>query len=319
MVYGLGARCYHIFHDLRKPYRPPVPVISVGNLTVGGTGKTPTVIALTQLVWKLRPEWGELNRVAILTRGYGRRSRELVVVSAGSAWEECGDEPILIKRSLPDAAVVVHPDRVKSARYAVEQLGARCLILDDGFQHRRLARDLDLVLMDGDHPVGNGRMIPAGPLREPAANVRRASLIIGVGDTFEAARKLATSVGKPFASVAPVMTLPQMLLDGRKHKVTALTSIARPQRFINYLINNRIEIISIAVYPDHHRFKVSDLSSTAAKAHAAGAEAILTTEKDLVRIPHWTSPIPLLAVKMYMHIRDEVLLSEFLVNTALKT
>jgi tetraacyldisaccharide 4'-kinase len=318
-LYGFGAKWYHARYDNIKPYRPPVPVISVGNLAVGGTGKTPTVIALAQLVWKIRPELREPNRLAVLSRGYGRESRKLVVVKEDSVWEEAGDEPLLIKRALPQAAVVVHADRVTGARFAVEKLGARLLLLDDGFQHRRLARDLDIVLVDGEAPLGNGHLLPAGPLREPPASLSRASLILGVGENHGTAEELARSIHKPFASAAPQVRLPQALTDGSTTRVLALASIARPSRFSNSLQNKYLNVVGERFFPDHHRYTKADLDAVVASAKASGAEAVVTTEKDRVRIPAWPHPIPLLVTRLEMRFVSEAEIEDSLIPVISKT
>jgi tetraacyldisaccharide 4'-kinase len=261
----------------------------------------------------------EPNRVAVLSRGYGRESRKLVVVKEDSGWEEAGDEPILIKRALSQAAVVVHADRVKGARYAVEKLGARLLLLDDGFQHRRLARDLNIVLVDGEAPLGNGYLLPAGPLREPPSNLSRASLILGVGENHTAAEALAHSAGKTFASATPLVRLPQPLTDGSITRVLALASIARPWRFSKILKNNELTIISEKFYPDHHRYTKAELEAVASIAKSAGAEAVVTTDKDQVRIPAWPHPIPLLVAHLEMRFADEASMADILTQVSADT
>ena len=163
----------------------PCPVISVGNLTVGGTGKTPLVMLLAELM----QEAGQ--RPAILSRGFGGRStRGVQVVSDGrrllATPETAGDEPVLMARTLPSVPVLTGPDRVRTGKVALDRFGAKLLILDDAFQHRRLVRDLDIVLTDLALPFGNGCLLPAGPLREPVQALRRARIVIRTGSEAEA-------------------------------------------------------------------------------------------------------------------------------------
>ncbi len=154
--------------------RLPSPVISVGNLVVGGTGKTPTVVFLARWL----QERGK--KVCVISRGYRRKSKGLVLVADGericSTAELSGDEPILLAQELPGAVVVVDADRVEAGRYAIQRFKPDLILLDDGFQHRRLHRDLDIVTFKGVQDLGNGWLLPAGPLREPAASLDRADL-----------------------------------------------------------------------------------------------------------------------------------------------
>jgi tetraacyldisaccharide 4'-kinase len=152
-------------------------VISIGNLTVGGTGKTLLAAHVAETLLRAGA------RVAILSRGYGRRSREDTVVVSDrdrvlADAERAGDEPLFLARRLPGVPVIVGADRARSGRIAIERFGATVLVLDDAFQNRRLAKDLDIVAVDGRRPFGNGRMLPAGPLRMPKAEIARAGAIV---------------------------------------------------------------------------------------------------------------------------------------------
>ena len=155
-------------------------------------------------------------RWPILSRGYGRESRDLVVVEADMDYRQCGDEPLLIKQALPQAAVVVQADRsAGGAAMPWSGLGARLLLLDDGFQHRKLARDLDLVLVDGESPLGNGRLLPAGPLRERPEALERASLLVECGHGGGGGRAPGRALGKPFVQAVPRLSLPAELATGK--------------------------------------------------------------------------------------------------------
>ena len=168
LPYGAAVALRNHLYDreLLRTAKLPCPVVSVGNLTVGGTGKTPTVILLAALL----KEHG--HRPAVLSRGYGGHAKASVnVVSDGNrillGWREAGDEPVLIAGALPGVPVLTGPKRFLTGRAAVERFGADVLILDDAFQHRSLFRDIDIVLIDAARPFGNGFLLPRGPLREP--------------------------------------------------------------------------------------------------------------------------------------------------------
>ncbi|RPH92550.1 tetraacyldisaccharide 4'-kinase, partial [candidate division KSB1 bacterium] len=276
-----------------EAFRPSVPVISVGNIAVGGTGKTPCVISLVRFICQIHPELAAPNAIAVLSRGYGRESRELVVVQPEDDYQKTGDEPLLIKRALPHAAVVVHAERVLSAAYAVETLHSRLLVLDDGFQHRFIARDLDLVLVDGNKPLGNNRLLPAGPLREPAEALIRAQAIGAIGTDTQNARSLAEKFAKPFLAFLPRIQLPRELSTNLSTPVLVLTSIARPSRFHNQLKEMGLVIKQTVSFPDHHPFSVRDLNEVVAAVKLSGAVAVVTTAKDKIRIRDWNYLIPL--------------------------
>jgi tetraacyldisaccharide 4'-kinase len=295
-LYGALAANYHRRFDPARAYRAPVPVISIGNLTVGGTGKTPCVMALCRLLGEMDPTLTERNAIAVLSRGYGRRSHGLVVVENDSNYLESGDEPLLIKRSLPQVAVIVSANRSLAARHAVEGLGSRLIVLDDGFQHRQVARDLDLVLLDGAHPLGNGHVLPAGPLREYSSALERSSMVVGVGEEVQPAAQLAARFGRPFIQAQARLSLPDGLSTDLSTPVFVLTSIARPERFVNMLLNRGLSVVGCQHFPDHHQFRERELGTVAGRAVRAGAGVILTTAKDAARIDTWRQRTPLQVV-----------------------
>jgi len=307
-VYGPAADMYHRVFDSIHVFHAPAPVISIGNLVVGGTGKTPCTIELARMIMEIEPRLAAANAIAVLSRGFGRATSDMVVVEPNSDYHRTGDEPLLIKQAEPRLAVVVHVDRNKSALLAVHKLGSRLLLLDDGFQNRRLARDLDVVLLDGAHPFGNGKVLPAGPLREGRRALIRASLIIGVGKDFSVAQKLAADLGKPFAGAIPKLTLPLELSTDLSTPVYLLTSIARPSRFYNMLVTKGLNVLSGEAFGDHHRFTRKELDGVAKAAEQAGAKYVLTTSKDRVRIQSWPYQTPLLVANLrldFVH-RDEL-------------
>ncbi|WP_224370902.1 tetraacyldisaccharide 4'-kinase [Hyalangium versicolor] len=294
--YGLGVRLRGALYDARVLSGERVEglrVISVGNLNVGGTGKTPAVLHLAGMLIR------EGRKVGILTRGYGRRSKEPLIFTGAAPLppvEEAGDEPLLLARRCPEARVLVGADRRALARRARDELGLEVVLLDDGFQHRRLARDEDLVVVDEAAGFGNGRMLPRGPLREPLAALHRATLFWV---------RTATSAVSPLTPLPgpQVRTryVPTAWVDptGAQHppealsevSVVALAGLARPGNFLRTLRQLGVRILDAALFPDHHRFTASELREVEARAVRLGAR-VVTTEKDAVRLPRefeaWT-------------------------------
>jgi tetraacyldisaccharide 4'-kinase len=287
-------------------------VVSVGNITVGGTGKTPCVIELVRWIATREPRLSQPNAIAVLSRGYGRKERALVVVEPEMDYARTGDEPLLIKRSVPYAAVVVHASRSRAARYAVENLGAKLIILDDGFQHRALARDLDLVVLDPAAPFGNGRLLPAGPLREPQRALCRAHAVAVVGEGMARLSRGVEFSALPVVIFDSELVLPPELSTDLSTKVWLLTSIARPSRLHNQLIRKEIRIVGHTFYPDHFRFADSDLRSVAEAAKHAEARMVLTTAKDGVRIRRWVSEMPLMTVGLHLTVKSPEILGRLL-------
>lgn len=302
-AYGFFAGAYHRHWDKRGGWRAPVPVISVGNITVGGNGKTPFVIALVKLLEKHFPHLQERNRIAVLSRGYGRKSKELTIVEIDSHWEESGDEPLLIKRSCPKALVISNASRVESAKVAANEFGAMLIILDDGFQHRALARDIDIVLLDSQAPLENGRLLPAGRLRERPSGLARASVFVAVG-TGSAVEPLSRAFDKPLyhLTAAP---LAQEWLQTRSVPAFLLTGVARPDRVRGSLEKSDFVIKGHRAFRDHHAFSNNDLNEVLRAAHAAKAEVVLTTGKDKARILSWNGHIPLIEIPYSVILTEE--------------
>jgi len=279
--------------------RADAPVISVGNLAVGGAGKTPVAMAVASRLM------ARGRRVAVLARGYGARRTDPRVVSDGVrvllSADEGGDEAVLVARRLPGVAVLCGPRRAELARLARGALGADVLLLDDGFQHRALARDLDLVVLDAANPFGNGHLLPRGPNREPRHALRRAGLVWltrvegAASGALEALRELAREA----TGHAPVESrhAPVDLLDGRLEasfgltalrgrRVRLLSAIARPGAFRRTVEALGAEVSGERRFPDHHRWKDAELAGLLGPADGADAasEWVVTTEKDAVRI-----------------------------------
>jgi tetraacyldisaccharide 4'-kinase len=293
---------------LFRQARLSCPVISVGNITVGGTGKTPMVIFLA----KLLREKG--RRPAVLSRGYGARTKAPVntvsdVNRVLMGWHEAGDEPVLIARSLPGVPVLTGPRRLLTGQTAIEHHDADILILDDAYQHRALCRDIDIVLIDAARPFGNGRLLPGGPLREPKKALGRAHILIRTGGSGEPEPPLPEIPELPsfrgFHRPLAVLEggtdrlLPTAILQGQK--VCAFAGIGRPEAFRRSLNELDSEIVSFRPFPDHHPYSPADIHSLRRLADKTGADRIVTTEKDGVRLadfPDFLTEVSFLRIGM---------------------
>ena len=281
---SVGVRMRNAAWDrgVRHVHSAEAPVISVGNLTTGGTGKTPFVAYLAGLLAQ------QGRRAAILMRGYHRGDDP-----------EGGDEARLLRVLCPGTAVVVDPDRVRGATAAVDRHNPDVLLLDDGFQHRRLGRDLDIVLIDATCPFGFGYLLPRGLLREPPSALRRADLIVltrtdqasprGVREVEAAVRRHAPGVSICHAAHEPagLASLDGDVLDIgelRGAPAVALCGLGRPEAFMRTLHDLGVDIRVRMDYPDHHRYTEENIESIRALADDAGTELIVTTAKDAVKL-----------------------------------
>ena len=295
-------------------------VISVGNVTAGGTGKTPIVEILARTLTE------EGRKVAILSRGYRSKKRAVTetqprVVSDGRHVlldsEMGGDEPYMLARNLPGVVVLVDKDRVKSGRYAIANFGCDVLVLDDGFQYRRLRHTHEIVLVDSTNPFSNGHLLPRGTLREPAANIRRADFIFitkSNGDTGILRARLKKL--NPRAEITECRHAPkyfknaygadELQLEALKgKKIVALSGIASPQSFEASLMKMGATILSRERFSDHYRYRPQEIIDIINNADELGADYILTTEKDAVRLPHLENPkVPVYYMRMEIEILD---------------
>jgi tetraacyldisaccharide 4'-kinase len=252
-----------------KPYRSSAKVICVGNLTAGGTGKTPISIAIARALIERQ------RKVRIITRGYGGRVRGPAVVhpKADSA-SEVGDEALLLAAAAP---VIVARDRAEGAKLA-EQKGVDIIVMDDGHQNFTLAKDLSLIVVDSELGFGNGRILPAGPLREPVeSGLARADAIVLTGDgeiNFPAFDKPVLR-----AHLVPVDVLG---LEGKR--VIAFAGIGRPMKFFDTLRRLGADIVEEHAFPDHHVYSPDNMGKLRHQAHSGNA-ILITTEKDFVRLP----------------------------------
>ncbi len=274
--------------------RLPCRVVSVGNLTVGGTGKTPIVILLAQ--WLL----ANGQRVAILSRGYKRASTgRHLLVSDGSRLlagpSEAGDEPFLIAQRCPQAIVAVGADRVALGRWVLKQHPVDCIVLDDGFQHRALHRDVDLVLLDATDGAGLDALLPAGRLREPLSGVDRASAIIitrsEVRQDVAAIRSRLREVACAPSAIVEVVFRPASLaavVSGEQQpvgwslrkKAWLVSGIGNSRSFHRSAESIGIEIMGESAFEDHHRYTHHEIEQIRSTVRVTGSEFVLTTEKD---------------------------------------
>ena len=336
--YGAAVRARRFLYThipgMRK--RVAAHVISIGNITVGGSGKTPLVEMYANL-WLRKGK-----RVAIVSRGYGKSRRfpqhpglpatvrppqGVRVVSDGSgriylSAEEAGDEPQLLARRLPAAIVLVSQNRYAACQFALQELGAEVIVLDDAFQHLRVRRDEDIVAIDATNPFGNGHVVPRGSLREPPASLARATLILltkilpesDIDGAREARAKvqlvapgvpvLETRYGPTHLSVRlDEETTPLDYLNGKS--VVAFCGIADPAFFEQTLRYLGARTVRMRPFPDHYQYGPADLASIEKDAVELKADAIVTTEKDMVRLPaDVATSRPLYAVAVEIRIDD---------------
>jgi tetraacyldisaccharide 4'-kinase len=308
-LYGAAATWRRRWYarDPSRQRRLTRPVLSVGNLRVGGTGKTPVVGCLARLL----AARGE--RPSILSRGYARQRQVegVTVVSDGLAIRAdlatSGDEPMLLARAHPDVPVLVSADRYLAGRLAEERFGVTVHLLDDGFQHLQLARDVDLLLVD-EHDLSD-RVLPAGRLREPVTNAAVADAVLVTGADAAGAAAVAARLG-----VARGWSIVRTLGEARAYGHVSLTSplsapvfamagIARPERFFDDLARRGVEVRGTRAFRDHHAFRQHDVDLVVSEARASGAASVVTTEKDGVRLTGLDlSALPFATVPLHVRI-----------------
>ncbi len=309
--------------------------ISIGNITAGGTGKTPLVAYVAESL-AAREE-----KVCILTRGYGRKNaHKRVLVSDGEQIlarpEEAGDEPFeLAQKLLGKAVVIADADRVSAAEWAKRKFGVTAFVLDDGFQHRRVKRDIDLVCIDATNPFGGGKMLPSGRLREPLVNLNRADIIVitranqaedisnlksqisdlnANAEIFEAKNDIVETVSlKEFhAKTQRTQSEEKSVLDdagltkhaAKSKPALAFCGIGNPESFFEQLRTENFSVAAAETFRDHHIYTQQDVVSIENQAHKNGAEILFTTAKDAVKLLDLKFEIPCYVVEIKMNIDD---------------
>lgn len=320
LSWGYGAattgRALAYRRGWRRTHRLPCKVVSVGNLTAGGTGKTPMVMYLAEMLQQagMRP--------AILSRGYrGRMEQTGGLVSDGNgvscAPEMAGDEPTLMARRLPGVPVAVGRDRVRIGTMLAERCRPDVILVDDGFQHLRLHRDLDLVLLDGAHPFGNSHVLPRGLLREPILALGRADALVmtrsgpadGALPSMARGTPVFRAVHEPFlagcvpSGAAALAPSAHCRTDGCAGKrVAAFAGIAQPKRLAVSIREMGAEMAALTPFPDHHDYRPADIRKIMETARDSGADLLVTTEKDWVRLAslavRWPMDLVVMGVKI---------------------
>ena len=298
-----------------KTHRLNRPVVSVGNLTAGGAGKTPLVRLIAQRL--LNRGWSP----SILTRGYDRRrGAEIIVLEPGperrAGAREVGDEPALLARALPKVPIVIGANRYRAGRLAEERFPVDVHLLDDGFQHWALERDVDVVALDVTQEFSEWALLPAGRLREPCAALERAHIVVltrtelGDAPALEARLSRINPRARVFLSTTTLRGFvdaqsggPFPVQDLRGEPLGAFCGIGNPRAFFADVRQWGFSVVFEKAFPDHHVYSPADLHRVATRAREAGAVALLTTEKDVVNLPPgWSCEIPLAACVIEMEI-----------------
>ncbi|WP_051327884.1 tetraacyldisaccharide 4'-kinase [Desulfatirhabdium butyrativorans] len=339
MAVSLRRRLYE--KGFLPQYRLPCFVISVGNITVGGTGKTPMVMRIANLLTH------DGFRVAVLSRGYGGRAETAgTIVSDGNGLIRdaalAGDEPVLISRSCPGVPVLAGKNRIASGKLACERFHPDCIVLDDGFQHLALDRDVDIVLLDVRQPAGNGHLLPRGPLREPLAALRSADAFVltrnGSAGNSPAQAPDGFPLGKPIfrsnhrelvrALIHPGQTIDFLPAAGEGDSNSGLISGRRVYRFSGIADNARvdasIEKLGATVagnmdFRDHHLYDDREIAAIEAEARRCHAGMLVTTEKDAVRLmgrAAFSIPLAILGIVLEMVPKDRFLFENWLLRLA---
>ena len=324
LLYGLAIRirnaCYR--RGILKTETVAAAVISVGNLTTGGTGKTPLV------AWIAREVAAAGFRVCVLSRGYGRQnSRNRVVASDGKSVladvTETGDEPYLLaEKLLGKAAVVCDANRVSAAKWAITNLSSDLFVLDDAFQHQRVARQFNILTIDAANPWGNGWLLPAGILREPVAELARADCIVITRADSTGVEALLQRInqqrpGLPvFRSVMKQteMNQPDSGEIRKTSRIAAFCAIGNPASFFSSLRKTGYEVVHTSSFRDHHEYAQNDIDTIVREARARGAQALFTTAKDSVKIRSLNLSLPCYVADIEIEIERADLLRELILK-----
>jgi tetraacyldisaccharide 4'-kinase len=340
-LHAVQLRNYLYETNRLKIKKLPCKVISIGNLCAGGTGKTPMTMYVSELIRK------HGYRVCVVTRGYkGKAEKRGGIVSDGKeifmSPEFAGDEPFMMAGILKQIPIIVGRDRFKSGMTAIKQFGAEVIVLDDAYQHRKLFRDLDLVLLDDKTPFGNGKLLPFGRLREPITALSRSHAVIFTRSNMNSLRECGE---RSYEAINILKTHPifhskhlpnvcAMIPSGKTKKASSLAKYSAPVKslegkravafsgladnshFKNTLLESRIEIAGFYGFPDHHAYSEKDLRTLIEAGTQATVDCLVTTEKDFVKLPDdlsWPVALAVVGVKLSMGTEEEAF-EHFLIN-----
>ncbi|MHC4988916.1 MAG: tetraacyldisaccharide 4'-kinase [Planctomycetota bacterium] len=282
LIYGFAVRLRNLGYrwGILRSGAVSVPVISIGNITAGGTGKTPLVI------WLCNYLQSKGIRCSILTRGYKTQAGDI------------SDEPALLAKSCEGTSVVINPNRLAGAQKAVSVHQAQAIVMDDGFQHRKLWRDLDIIAVDATCPFGYGRILPAGLLREPISGLARASAVV-ITRADQVSEEELDAIGQQIRRCGPTVPVaktvhklshavsyPNQIIgleELRSSKVYAFCGIGNPEAFFDSLKRNNIDLCGTKMFDDHHAYTAADVEQIFTDANACGATVILCTQKDWIK------------------------------------
>ncbi|MEE8417946.1 MAG: tetraacyldisaccharide 4'-kinase [candidate division Zixibacteria bacterium] len=284
LIYRIIIFFWDIYWRSKKPVVVPARVISVGGITVGGAGKTSVAGFIAQNLLS-----GGKDAI-VVARGYKRLESGPVILTSEtySSWEACGDEPAALIKSFPGLTIYIDSDKTTAAKRASED-GREIIIIDDGFQHRKLKRDVDIVCLDGNNPFGNGFLMPSGRLREPKKSLRRADIIIVIdgpsdisGYVMDLPQGIPIFRGKKNVTSAVSFQGDTISLKGSK--VLAFCGLGNPQSFRASLLETGCEVVELIEFADHYRYKSPDLERLVRKCSENNAQYIVTTLKDAVKL-----------------------------------
>jgi tetraacyldisaccharide 4'-kinase len=338
-LYGIPVKAREVLYRKKifKQKRLPCKVISIGNITVGGTGKTPMTVYLAEMLAGLG------RKIVVISRGYrGRAEKNGGVVSNGREIlmgpDASGDEPFMMAAMLNNIPVIVGQNRYKAGLLAIRNFNPEIILLDDGFQHRKLFRDIDLLLLDSRHPFGNSRLLPRGVLREPAVSIKRADAFILTrtsSDNTQTRNKInAVSNTQPVFEASNSFYFFKVKKDGGLNqaagfrnepsddfssmagkKVVAFSGIAGNDHFRNTLSEFKCDLLAFTGFPDHHRYTAGDMERISKSVKDGSAELVMTTEKDFARMGgKFDFPVDIVVVGVKMRLKDENSFREFILS-----
>lgn len=333
-LYELIIRIRIVLYEYQyiKPKELNKVVISIGNITLGGTGKTP----LVEYIAKFLND--ESLETAIISRGYKRqdKSKPIVIVSDGkqllASLKEAGDEPFMLAEKLKEIKIVIGSNRFEAGKLAIEKLGCEVILLDDGFQHLQLKRDLDIVVIDATNPFDNGEVVPLGRLREPIYGLKRAQMLIVTRSDRNLDRDLIFNILSGLDLNIPIIyayhdfvglrelttNKPAPIRKLVNAKIAVLCALGNPKVFIEDLEHYQAKVVSQHIFIDHHNYQQSDIDQVLSQAKLAKAEFIVTTEKDAVKIKKFSFDLPIYISEIKVEFEDEIRLKSILLKAVTK-